>query len=236
MSQRNTDVGQNGDTRDPIRFWPTIVSQEDTDVGQNGSTVCQARAVQRIAVIGTSGSGKTSLARRLAAELDAPHLELDAVFHQAGWTPLPDDDFRAEVTAFCAGDRWVTCGKYAVVRDLLFARADTIVCLDHGRLRQTLRVARRTARRGVRREELWNGNRESLRALWPFQDAEASIVRWAWDNVPRVRRLFVDLMAHPPHEGVRVIRLRGWPEIDRFLAEARRIAPAEPIQQVARES
>ena len=98
------------------------------------------RGFQRIAVIGTSGAGKTTLARRLSAALDLPHLELDSVFHQPGWEPLPDEEFRRQVEAFCAGDRWVTCGKYAVVRDLLFARAHAIVSPTHGRVTQPLRV------------------------------------------------------------------------------------------------
>ncbi len=176
--------------------------------------------MERIAVIGTSGSGKTTLARQLAARLDLPHLELDAVFHQPGWTPLPDDEFRAEVAAFCAGDRWVTCGKYAAVRPILFERADTIVCLDHHRVRQTARVARRTIRRALTREELWNGNRESVRNLWPLGDPDRSMVRWTWENVPRARALFDRLEADPPGPHVRVVRLRGWREVRRFLDDA----------------
>lgn len=149
------------------------------------------------------------------------HLELDSVYHQPGWQTLDPAVFRARVTEFCAGDRWVTCGKYALVRPILFARADTIVCLDHGRLRQTLRVLRRTLRRLITREELWNGNREPIRALW-WPDREACIVRWTWDNVPRVRRLFAELEADPPHPGVRIVRLRGFDEVRTFIDEAAR--------------
>ena len=184
--------------------------------------------MQRISIIGTSGSGKTTTARRLARSLQLPHLELDAVFHQAGWTPLADDDFRQQVAAFCAGDRWVVCGKYATVRPILFAQADTIVCIDHNRVRQTLRVARRTLRRAVRREVLWNGNRESLRNLWPFPDGEASIVRWTWDNVPRARSLFAELEAEPPRPDVQIIRLRGWRQVEAFLADAAS-SPDRPV-------
>ena len=169
----------------------------------------------RISVIGTIGSGTTTLARRLAEGLDLPHLELDAVFHQPGWTGLPDPEFQDTVRAFCAGDRWVVCGKYSQVRELVFERADTIVCLDHARLRQTLRVARRTARRAARREELWNGNRETWRGLAVWRPKEESIVRWSWETIPRVRRLFAELEArYADDPSVEVVRLRGWRAID----------------------
>lgn len=173
--------------------------------------------VERISVFGTAGSGKTTLAKRLAERLELPHLELDAVFHQPGWTQLPDDEFRAVVTEFVAQERWVVCGKYSQVRPIVFGRADTIVCLDHNRLRQTLRVAGRTVRRAARREVLWNGNRERWRGLWVFQDPEQSIVRWAWDNIPRVRRHFDDIEAEWAPRGVDVVRLHGWREIDAWL-------------------
>lgn len=176
--------------------------------------------MQRIAVIGTSGSGKTTLARRLAHDLGLPHLELDAIYHQPGWTPLPVEELQAQARAFCAADRWVTCGKYSAVRPILFERADTIVCLDHNRVRQTARVAGRTVRRVIDRQELWNGNRETVRNLWPFGDPEKSIIGWAWQGVPRARRLFDELEARPPHADVRVVRLRGWTEIRAFLDAA----------------
>jgi hypothetical protein len=176
--------------------------------------------VQRISVLGTSGSGKTTLARRLSEALDLPHLELDAVYHRPGWTPLPTDEFRSRVGDFVRGDRWVVCGKYSKVRDLVLARADTVVCLDHNRLRQTARVAGRTVRRASRREELWNGNRESWRGLWPFGDPENTVVGWTWRNVPRARALFDELERMPPHGELSVIRLRGWHEVDQWFASA----------------
>jgi adenylate kinase family enzyme len=173
--------------------------------------------LQRISLIGTSGSGKTTLARRLADRFDLPHLELDAVFHQPGWTGLPDAEFQARVRDFCAGDRWVVCGKYAAVRELVFDRADTIVCLDHHRLRQTLRVARRTLRRVRTGEELWNGNRESWKAFQVWRPPEESIVRWAWHNIPSARRLFDEVeQRFADDREVEVVRLRGWREIDRW--------------------
>ena len=173
-------------------------------------------------MIGTSGSGKTTLARQLAERLDLRHLELDAVFHQPGWTPLPDDEFTKQVGDFCAGDRWVVCGKYAQVA------AHRVRARGHDRVPRPQPAApdaarrRRTVRRARRREVLWNGNREPWRGVWPFQDAEQSIVRWTWDNVPSARVLFDEVEAEWRPRGVDVVRLRGWRNIETWAEHASR--------------
>ena len=86
--------------------------------------------VQRVSVVGNSGSGKSTVARELAAALGVPYLELDSVFHQPGWEPLPEDEFRGVVEAAAAGDSWVMDGNYSAVRPLVWARADTVLWLD----------------------------------------------------------------------------------------------------------
>jgi adenylate kinase family enzyme len=83
--------------------------------------------VRRVSVVGTSGAGKSTLARSLAARLDASFLELDSVNHQADWVPLPTSEFRRRVASVVAGERWVLDGNYSKVRDLVWARADTVV-------------------------------------------------------------------------------------------------------------
>ena len=87
--------------------------------------------MQRVSVVGTSGAGKTTFARALAARLAVPHIELDAIFHQEDWTPLDDDEFVRRVDAATDGDAWVADGNYRMVSmdGPVWARADTVVWL-----------------------------------------------------------------------------------------------------------
>ena len=86
--------------------------------------------MRRISVIGTSGSGKTTFARRLAERAKLPHVELDALFWGPNWTPADDTLFRERVTTALSGDAWVCDGNYSSVRPMVLARADTVIWLD----------------------------------------------------------------------------------------------------------
>ena len=157
-------------------------------------------------MVGNSGSGKSTLAAALAAALAIPHLELDGVFHQAGWQSLPRPEFRAAVAAFAAGDAWVIDGNYSAVQDLVWARADTVVWLDPTRARVMRQLLSRTLRRVVRRTELWNGNRESWTNLFRA-DPEQSILRWAWTQHGHTRERYRQAQADPANAHLEFVRL-----------------------------
>ena len=175
--------------------------------------------MQRVSVVGNSGSGKSTMARQLAAALGVPHLELDSVFHQPGWEPLPADEFRRVVDAAVAGDGWVMDGNYSAVRPIVWARADTVVWLDLPRRTVMRQVVWRTLRRAVIRQELWNGNRESLRNFLTWAPEE-SIISWAWHNHGKYRDRYAAAAADPANAHLTFIRLTSRSAITRFLGEA----------------
>jgi adenylate kinase family enzyme len=182
--------------------------------------LCSA-IVRRVSVVGNSGSGKSTVARELAGILGVPHLELDAVFHQPGWVPLPEDEFRRAVGAAAARDCWVMDGNYSAVRPLVWARADTIVWLDLPRRTVMRQVVWRTLRRAVSRQELWNGNREPLRNFLTWLPEE-SIISWAWHNHGKYQDRYAAAAADPANAHLTFIRLASRRDITRFLTESAR--------------
>ena len=176
--------------------------------------------MRRVSVVGTSGSGKSTLARELAAILGVPVLELDAVHHQPDWEPLPVDEFRRIVAAKAAGDGWVIDGNYGRVRDLVWARADTVVWLDLPKRTVMRQVAWRTLRRVAGRQELWNGNRERWRNFFTW-DPEESVISWAWHKHASDHAKYAAAASDPANAHLRFVRLASRRDVARFLAGAR---------------
>ena len=168
--------------------------------------------------MGTSGAGKSTLAAELARLLDAEFLELDSVFHQPGWVPLPREEFRRRIAAAVAGERWVVDGNYtSQVKDLVWARADTVVWLDLPRRTVMRRIIWRSFQRAARRVELWNGNRERWQNLFSV-DKEESVVAWAWQTHAATRAKLEAAMADHANAKLHFVRLKNPAEVRRFLA------------------
>jgi len=164
----------------------------------------------RFSIVGTSGSGKSTVGRAAAERLGVPFLELDSLRHQAGWVELPDDEFRARTAELIAQDGWVVDGNYSAVRPLVRSRATAIVWLDLPRWLVMLQVVRRTLGRVALRRELWNGNRETWRNLFA-RTPEDSIILWAWTTHARRRREYAE------QADERWVRLRSRREVRGWL-------------------
>jgi adenylate kinase family enzyme len=167
--------------------------------------------VRRISIVGTAScSGKTTLGRELARRLDVPFVELDSLVQGPGWAETSDDELRALVEPILATDGWVIDGGYwGKLGDLVLRNADVIVWLDLPMRVWLPRLVRRTSARVIRREELWNGNRETLGRVF----GRDSLVWYALRNRARHRRVYPKRLA--PFD---VVRLRTPKEVARWLA------------------
>jgi adenylate kinase family enzyme len=168
-------------------------------------------AMDRVLVAGSTGAGKTTLARALSTSYGMPHYELDALHHGPGWLKRPE--FETDVQQFSMKPRWVAEDQYhRLLGDFLWERADTVVWLDLPRRVVMSRVIRRSVVRAVTRRELWNGNRENWRD-WLEADHP---IRWAWSKFHHKRTQVLDYAER--HPDVTVIRMATSRDVRRFLA------------------
>lgn len=189
----------------------------------------------RISVVGCSGSGKTTTAQAIAAALGVPHLELDSVFHQPNWTPLPTEEFQTRVRSYCQQTSWVIDGNYGSrgILDIVWTHADTVVWLDPPRSVVMWQVVSRSLRRGFSGTLLWNGNRERLSNLLKL-DPNDNIVLWAATRFDRTRRTYLARTSDPAWSQLRVFRLRSARERQEFIAGLTRDERADGTLAVSR--
>lgn len=171
--------------------------------------------MRRVAVFGTTGSGKSWLAERLAGRTGLRVVELDALFWGRDWQPAPPDLFRHRVERETGEDGWIVVGNYGQVRDLVWPQADTLVWLDLPLPVVMWSLLRRTVKRAVTREELWGtGNRESLATAFLSRN---SILLWALKTHRRNQQRFAQECEALAAEK-RVVRLRSRRDVERFAA------------------
>jgi adenylate kinase family enzyme len=167
--------------------------------------------MRRVCLIASaSGSGKTTTGRALANRLGVPFHELDALHHGPKWNPATREELLARVEPIVASDAWVIDGTYrGKIGDVVPEAADLVVWLDLPMRTWLPRLLRRTARRVLRKEELWNGNRERWRdVLHPTN----SVVVYALRNHRTTRRALETELAR-----FEIARLRSTAEVDHFL-------------------
>ena len=172
---------------------------------------------QRIVVIGTTSSGKSTLAEEVAKRLDLRFVDLDALHWEPNWQGAPLEVFRARVAEAIRSGCWAVAGNYRSVRDLLWPRAEIVIWLDYSLPLIFSRLWRRTWRRWWFQEELWSGNRESIWThfkLW----SDESLFKWLFKTYWRRKREFPELLSLPEHQHLRLMRFKTPKETETWLA------------------
>jgi energy-coupling factor transporter ATP-binding protein EcfA2 len=179
------------------------------------------RGCQRILILGRTGSGKTTLARELAAAIGVPHVELDALYFGRDFSTVPLSVLRERTSAAIAGDRWVTDGNKSAVRDLVWPRADTVIWLDYPLVVSLWRLGKRA---------LWRTS--VLKAQAAERDGKAGLPRQfllaakgvltALRSHKGQRREYPRMFAKQENQHLAVMRLRSPRATRDWLARAPR--------------
>jgi len=142
-----------------------------------------AGVADRILVYGVTGSGKTTIARQIAARTGLPWHEVDNLTWEPGWVVVPVEEQRRRIAAICAGERWILDTAYGAWLEVPLARVELIVALDYPRWRSLARLIRRTLLRNLDHKPICNGNTESLRQTF----SRDSIILWHFQSFARKR-------------------------------------------------
>jgi len=162
---------------------------------------------RRVVVVGTTSSGKSTLAAQLACKLQVDFIELDALYWEPHWTGASDEVFRARVEQATRAPGWVVAGNYHYVRDVIWPRAEAVVWLDYSLWTIFWRLTFRTFRRWWTREHLWGTNYENLWnhfKIW----SDKSLFRWLFKTYWRRKREYPLLFSMPEHAHLKVIQFK----------------------------
>jgi len=99
---------------------------------------------KRIVIIGTTSTGKSTLAEKLAKRFDLHYIDLDALHWEPNWTEAPLEVFRERVEIATPVPGWAVVGNYHTVRDLIWPQAEIIIWLDYSLSRIFWQLTRRT--------------------------------------------------------------------------------------------
>ncbi len=174
--------------------------------------------MRKIAVIGSPGSGKSVLSRKLGESLGLPVVHLDHHYWQSGWTPTAAGEWDEFLRQTVSGKAWIVDGNYTRTLDIRLEAADTVVFLDMPRLLCMYRILkRRMMYQGKSRPDLNEGCEEKL---------DAAFVKWVWDYRKKVRpRVLEAIKRHGADKRIVILTSRKevrdfWQEVDRHGQEA----------------
>lgn len=176
--------------------------------------------MKRINVIGTSGSGKSTISRSLASELDYPYLEMDAIFWKPNWEESSDEEFFANLKDKLTGENWVLDGNYNRTAQIKWDRVDTIVWVDYSFTRTLFQAVKRALVRTVTKQELWGktGNVESFRKSFLSKD---SIILWTLKTYNKNRARYTELLNDPEYSHIKFVRITSPRKAKAFIRELR---------------
>ena len=153
--------------------------------------------MKRVAIVGSGGAGKSTLAVELGRRTGLPVVHLDQLFWHPGWVETPRDEWRVVQQVVFAGDEWIADGNYNRTLDERLPRADTVVFCDFPVWRTLPRALRRSlANRGRAVQADGCPERLDPKFLW-------WVVRYRYRSRPTVVRAISELA---PDADVHVLR------------------------------
>jgi adenylate kinase family enzyme len=172
--------------------------------------------MQRVVILGSTGSGKTTFGLRLAERLALPAVDLDDLLWLPGWIERPGEEFFNLAQAAANQPAWIIIGNYSKLRPAIWPRASAFIWLDYRFSRVFLQLLRRSLHRVTSREPACNGNIET----WGKLFSADSIVVWLFRSYWRHRRDYAEIFSSTGKErSATYLRFRSPREAEAWLAK-----------------
>lgn len=164
--------------------------------------------MKKIAIIGSGGAGKSTLARKLGEMLKIQVYHLDSNFWQPGWIPMNNTEWDEFLENLIKENEWIIDGNYSRTIDIRFAAADTIIFLDMPRYLTMYRIfKRRIMYHGKVRPDMSEGCQEKID--WEF-------INWVWQFNKKKRQNLIRKIKDYSN-GRNIVILQSPSEVKGFL-------------------
>ena len=132
----------------------------------------------KINVIGTSGTGKSTFAKKLSAALDIPYIEMDKIFWLPNWTEPTNEVFFEHLKRVLEAPAWVLDGNYTRTVPIKWQKVDLVIWLDYSFPRTLFQAICRAFQRAWTQEELWEGTGNRKKYESYMNDTKFSHIRF----------------------------------------------------------
>jgi len=162
--------------------------------------------VQRVAVVGSGGAGKSVFSQELGRQTGLPVIHLDRHYWKPGWVETPAAEWRVLQAGLLGEERWIVDGNYGGTFDIRFERADTVIVLALSPWRCVAAALRRSLRNGGK----------AMQADGCPERVDRDFLRWIW-RYPTDSRPRLDEALRRYSGRLRVVELRTRRETVAFL-------------------
>lgn len=164
--------------------------------------------MERISIIGSGGSGKSTLSKQLEKRLGLPIYHLDSLFWKPGWVETEHDEWRAIQESICLKSKWIMDGNYGGTLDVRLKYSDTVIFLDINRFTCLFRAIQRSIKSyGKTRPDMAEGCKEQF---------DIGFAKWILDYPKNKKPQILELLHSLPSDK-RVIILKSASEVRKFL-------------------
>ena len=167
-----------------------------------------------ISIVGSTCSGKTTLAKHLSKILNIPHIELDAIYWGPNWKPKPFPEFREIVKEISVADSWIIEGNYITVQDIVFSKAELVIWLNYTFPMVFYRALSRTVKRMITQEELFSENKERFFEQFFTKD---SLLYWIIKTYKKKKDNMRFIFDHDLYSNTEKIELTKTKQIQNFI-------------------